>query len=473
MEAQRKKQIITDAIKLIQVHERARQSRIYFFQLNQMHLAKKALLVPGKKPPPEPDPELVNAAATHIQKMWRGHSVRQELKRREEDRRLLIGMTEPSWKSKEELDKFHRNLERRRAIRDERIREYIQANLDEKARVLRVIAPGLMEDIGDEIREWFRYWHTIARNFDKYPEEEKGGSILIIRGETLTPQQWLFDMEKKKNEKQKKKPDKAKLAAEKAKKKKEEAERKKKEKEKAKRDAAIAKRKRGKDFEYKLPQSPAMQQFKVGFDEHKRIWDERDDMLNPLEKHYMDLITEDKCYEMQMEVRPKVDELMRLELELLLDALEKDKARLKGKKPKARKKKKNKKKKKGKKKKDPTGNRKIEDLFQELVDNGIIRTYPETHLHEYRGDFSYVNYEKRVLEFDPPATLGDVRQAVSVNCILPLGTECMPKPKSVLIAGPRQSGKHLLANAIFTETKAVLFDLSPRILAGKYPGKPV
>nr|CAI5848103.1 unnamed protein product [Callosobruchus analis] len=46
----------------------------------------------------------------------------------------------------------------------------------------------------------------------------------------------------------------------------------------------------------------------------------------------------------------------------------------------------------------------------------------------------------------------------------------MQRPRSVLIAGPRQSGKHLLANAIFNETKCVLFDLSPERAAGKYPG---
>lgn len=220
-------------------------------------------------------------------------------------------MTEPSWKSKEVFEKFQRNLEQRRALRDQRIREYIQANLDEKVRVLRVIGPGLMEDIGDEIRAWFRHWYDVARNFDKFPDEEKGGSILVIKYETITPEQWLLDVERKKREAKKKKADKAKLAAEKAKKKKEEAERKKKEKEKKKKEAAAAKKRRGKDFEYKLAASPALQQFQEGFKEHKKIWDERDDMLNPLETHYMDMITDEKCYEMQMEVRPKVDELMR------------------------------------------------------------------------------------------------------------------------------------------------------------------
>lgn len=382
-------------------------------------------------------------------------------------------MTEPSWKSKKEQEKFQHNLEKRRALCDQRIREYIQANLDEKVRVLRVIAPGLMEDIGDEIREWFRNFYDFTRNFDKYPEEEQGGSILIIRGETMTPKEWLFDQEKQKTEKKLTKAEKAKLKAEMAKKKKAEAEKRKKEKEKKKKEEAALRKKRAKEFEFKLAPSPAIGQFDEAFLEHKKLWDPIDDLKNPLEKHYMDMITEEKCYEMQLEVRPQVDELMRLELEMLENALEMDRTKLKGKKGKKKKQKKKKKKKKGKKKKDPTGNRTTEDLFQELVDNGIIHTYPETHLDQYKGEFSYGNYEKRMLEFDPPATLGDVRQAVVLNCIFPLGAEKMVKPKSVLIAGARQSGKHLLANAIFTETKSVVFDLSPPILAGKYPGAKV
>lgn len=165
---------------------------------------------------------------------------------------------------------------------------------------------------------------------------------------------------------------------------------------------------------------------------------------------------------------------------MLNEALENDKWKAKGKKGKRGGKKGKGKKGKGKRgkgkgkgKKDPTGNRSTEDLFQELVDNGIIHPYPEAHLKDYIGDFSYSNWDKRNLEFDPPATLGDVRQAVMLNCILPLGVEAMTKPKSVLIVGHRQSGKHLLANAIFYETRCVLFDCSPQVLAGKYKGKKV
>lgn len=153
-------------------------------------------------------------------------------------------------------------------------------------------------------------------------------------------------------------------------------------------------------------------------------------------------------------------------------ALERDRIKQGGKKGKKKGNKKKKGKKKGKKgKKDMTKNRTTEDLFQELVDNGIIRQYPAVRLESYRGDFRYKNWDLRNLDFDPPASLLDVRQAVLMNCILPLGVETMKKPKSVLIVGARQSGKHLLANAIFTETKCVLFDLSPERTAGLYPGK--
>ena len=65
----------------------------------------------------------------------------------------------------------------------------------------------------------------------------------------------------------------------------------------------------------------------------------------------------------------------------------------KGKKGKVSKKRKHKKKasKKGKKKKDKdlTPDRTTESLYEELVLNGIIKTYPKVRLSEYLGDISY------------------------------------------------------------------------------------
>ncbi|KAJ8919460.1 hypothetical protein NQ315_016560 [Exocentrus adspersus] len=436
-------------------------------------IQRKLKKIAETKQVPKPiDPELAEVASIKIQAVWKGHTARQLTKRNEAERRLLIGMTEPSWRSKEEFEILEKNLNKRRAYRDERIREYIEAIDKEKARVLRVIAPGLAEDIGDEIREWFYQWYIRAGAFDKYPPEAKGGTVLVVRGETMTPEEYLADVLRRQKEKEKNKgADKEKAKKEKEKKLAEE--KKKKEQEKKKKEAEAKKKKKKKitEYEYEYGDTFAKPLYDEGHRELLEIWDQRNDLENPLEKHYMDLITDNECYLLQLSVRKVIDELMVLELDLLVEALEKDKARRKGKKYKKKKSKKKKGKKKKKKgKKDPTANRSTEDLFQELVDCGIIRQYPVVKLADYKGDFSYKNWDLRNMQFDPPATFLDVRQAVVLNCIMPLGVEVMKRPRSVLICGPRQTGKHLLANAIFNETQCVLFDLSPENTAGKYPG---
>ncbi|KAF7270092.1 hypothetical protein GWI33_016918 [Rhynchophorus ferrugineus] len=460
-----------ESIKLIQTAERARQERLYYFEKNNAVKRKKELqqAAANKTAPKEIDPETKNQATIKIQKTWRGYQARDNLKFRENQRRLLIGMTEDSWRSKKEFEIFDANLDKRRQYRDERIKEYIEAIDKEKARILTVVAPGLLEDIEDEIREWFHRWYVEARTFDNYPPEEKGGTVLVVRGETLTPKEYIDEYERKRREMAKaggKNAQKEKEKKEREKKAKAEAEKKKKEAEKKKKEAEAKKKKKkkGGEFEYEYGETLSKQLRELGEDEFRRIWNERKDVDNPTEKYYLDLITDEKCYEVQLEVRKKADELMRLELEMLQEALAKDK----NKKYKKKKQKKKRGKKKGKK--DLTADRLTEDLFQELVDNKIIRPYPAARLDDFKGDFSYKNTELRAMDFDPAAVLLDVRQAVTLNCIQPLGVETMKKPRSVLIVGPRQSGKHLLANAIFNHTQCVLFDLSPEVTAGIYPG---
>ncbi|KAI4467650.1 hypothetical protein MML48_2g00000914 [Holotrichia oblita] len=475
VEFMKKKEERNAIVKLIQSHERARQARLYVMDRRRVKAKLTDRSTPKKETPP--DPEIMNKAATEFQKLYRGYTARKDIQRRELARRYLIGMVSPSWRSHEEIDKVQKTIERRREIVRQHIRDFIEANITEKDRVMRVVAPGLMEDIGDEIREWFYQWYIRARCFDKIPPPEKGGTVLIVRCETFTPEEYLVEVERKRREKEQNKgKDKAKLEAEKKKK---EAEKKKQEQEKKAKEKEAklkAKKKKITEFEFKFQDSPANKNVEHVMNECKRLWSARKDEDNPEDNVYIDLVIEQQCYEMQLEVRAKVDEMMRIELDLLNEALAFDKAKgkkRKGKKGKNKGKKgKGKKGKRGKKNKDMTGNRSTEDLFQELVDNGIIHTYPVTHLSEFRGDMSYSNWEKRNDEYDPPAALGDIRQAITLTCILPIGVEHMLKrPRSVLIAGPRKSGKHLLANAIFTETKCVLFDLSPPILAGKYDGK--
>lgn len=61
------------------------------------------------------------------------------------------------------------------------------------------------------------------------------------------------------------------------------------------------------------------------------------------------------------------------------------------------------------------------------------------------------------------------------NCIIPLCSQTIhentPLTRSILLAGSRGCGKDLLVRAICTEMGAVLFDLTPANIVGKYPGK--
>ncbi len=49
--------------------------------------------------------------------------------------------------------------------------------------------------------------------------------------------------------------------------------------------------------------------------------------------------------------------------------------------------------------------------------------------------------------------------------------ENSPHIKSCLLVGPEGCGKTMLLNAICTELKATLFDLTATNIVGKYPGK--
>ncbi|XP_022907446.2 IQ and AAA domain-containing protein 1-like isoform X1 [Onthophagus taurus] len=474
IEAAKQQEILLNAILLIQTSERGRQARLYCTDILGARGPDPNDPSRAKKPEVEVTAEDLDNAAIGFQKLYRGYMARKEQKQRELKRRYLIGMYEPSWKSTEEFDKLKINAEIRRQIVSQKFKEYVDSMDKEKERIMRVVAPGLMEDISDEIREWFHEWYTEIQCFDKIPPTAKGGTVLVVRCETFTPKEYLADLERKKAEKEKGKDDKAaKEKAAKEKKKKKEEEKKKKEAEKKKK-ADAKKAKEAGEWEFEFPKDedepPAMKLLIDSIQEYITLWREKKMIDNPLDEIYMDLILDQVCYEMQLEVRQNVDQLMKLELRMLNEALVADLKKAGKKNAKMPKEKKEKVKKPKVDKKDLTRNRRTEDIFQELIDNEIIRKYPKVHLDEFLGDFSYSNWDKREEECDTFPCLGDIRHQVAINCILPLGVGTMIKPKSVLIAGPKQSGKHLLANAIFTETKAVLFDLTPANLVGKYDG---
>ena len=76
--------------------------------------------------------------------------------------------------------------------------------------------------------------------------------------------------------------------------------------------------------------------------------------------------------------------------------------------------------------------------------------------------------------YDPSMAL--IRQLVVEYIIFPLGSELVHKRfpeniRSFLFYGPPGTGKTLIVRAISYETNAVVFDLSPLNIEGKYTNK--
>lgn len=150
-----------------------------------------------------------------------------------------------------------------------------------------------MEDITDEIREWFILWYNTVGHYDVFPATDFGGSVLIVTEQTSTPQEYL--MEKLEEEKR--------IRA------------------KSKRVKEIKVEPKSEVPDWKTDALLCLEETNIDF---IRNWSFRN-QTDP-EQEYLDLITQKLCYELQLEMREIVDELMRAELELLNKALLKDHA---------------------------------------------------------------------------------------------------------------------------------------------------
>ncbi|PSN54256.1 hypothetical protein C0J52_08623 [Blattella germanica] len=471
-----------EAVRIIQIAERARQARYrYAVQEAMVSMRRETEMKQrGEKPQVKITDEDRENAANKIQRGWNRHL---ERKKRELDLFFLLGMIIPSWTSTAEQDRDEEVHRLRYDVQDDNLVDFLE---DERL-TLKYFkikkAPWLFEDYTDDIREWFIEWYTKAKCFPEYPKEEDGGSNLVVQGLVKTPEEFMKEQEDERVKNMKKKspkPEKKKTKEQIMKEKKEAKEK----EEKKKRDEEKRRLQDEKDNPgFKMKESPLFNQLYDTNQSYKDIWLEKNERTNPLQKHYMDLIEAEKLNEVEVGVRKAVDDMMRLELERLNEALRRDKAKRKKFKGKggqgAGKKKKKGKKGKGKKgkkkKKDPTADKTTEELFSELYMNNIIRSYPEVKLSSFFGDHNYSAFEDLKHFKRPLHALGDVRNLVNQYCILPIGSplvhQMAPLIKSVCIIGPPGCGKHTLANAVCTELGAVVFDLSPVNIVGKYEGK--
>lgn len=170
------------------------------------------------------------AAALIIQRCFRCYLKKKALERENWKRMEFCGVVakleDPDKPNQKLIDEKMR--EKRRDRKKEFDESFKKALEDEKARILKLKSEFIMEDISDDIRQWFREFYDEAKDFHRYPEEFEGGTIMVLREETMTPEEFLVEKAKTP----------AQLAKEKAEKKK-----KKKEEKKAKKKEAAQKKK--------------------------------------------------------------------------------------------------------------------------------------------------------------------------------------------------------------------------------------
>ncbi|KAG6454726.1 hypothetical protein O3G_MSEX008840 [Manduca sexta] len=437
------------AVLVIQSHERARQGRLRGQFMKEIRLLKEK----GR----DQKGEMTPAAATAIQKVWRGFIARRATRRRKRDEQLLIGMELPPYMESVEIKRAEEVKEYRRNLQLQRDEEYKEALVSIEQQLRTQHGVRINEQIGDELRRWIKEYYERTGKFPELPSEEAGGSRTMYSRQGTNVDSELSKSSPVSSRDSKRSKD-----------------------SKDKKSSKTEENKNKEEVDdlqtYKCRNSAFLQDMVNANEEFEDIWKFKPDADDTHERYHKDMIEREKMVKIEQEIRNVVDEMMRSELELLQAAFDRDRAH-KGKKAKKPQKKVRRggKKSKKKKEKDLTPDRTTESLFEELVTNGIIKPYPIVKIDDFIGEKCYVGGEWRNQGKEAAPCLGDIRQLVKEYCILPLGSEHVraqaPLVRSVLITGPSGSGKKLLIHAICSEVGGTLFDLTPANIVGKYPGK--
>ncbi|KAM3968858.1 LOW QUALITY PROTEIN: dynein regulatory complex protein 11 [Aphomia sociella] len=458
--------------------QRMERSRLVTIEYTQKYNKDTNLYLElaGLKAPPAKE-ELRIRAAKFIQKAYRRFI---EIKREQKRDYLLkqkLGMIMPSWSPPSAHIRLEEVKEQRRNFRRKYYEKWIKDNVKENTRILRLREGDIMEDISAEIRQWLRDWYDELRLFDEFPWPEEGGSILIVKGETFTIEEyieWRAAEEKRLKAEAGAPKSKEQIKAEKIAAREE------------KRLLAIEAKEKEKKrlLDYKKSRFNAdndpgiyitiaknLEELQNSWFEYQNQWnniDKEDPPTDAIKGYIMQIVTENAYKDVQIKLRPIVDEMMRLELVLLRNSLKRDYLAAGIAKPPS------KKRKKPKYVKPPKPDKvSPATMFQRLVDEGIVRKYPRTTLDDYWGDQNYAAADMRAVLWTPsfpPPCIGDVREQIRNRCILTCGCTCPNAVRTQLFVGPRATCKRTLIYAIATETNSILIDLSPMNVYNKFPG---
>ena len=166
-----------EAIRIIQMHERARQGRIRAQFMKELKILKEK----GK---PDSSREKSNTgynSAMKIQKVWRGYATRRQTRRRKMEEMILIGMIPAQPVSGRSIVD---ELEEAKEIRYEQQElyrlDYEEALSTMKDDISAKHGSAMTEDITDEIRTWFKEYNNRTGRLPDFPSEEAGGSRHLL-----------------------------------------------------------------------------------------------------------------------------------------------------------------------------------------------------------------------------------------------------------------------------------------------------
>ncbi|NXU09315.1 DRC11 protein, partial [Pardalotus punctatus] len=452
---------LEEGIKVIQVAERARQGRSQAAFMKTTYLAKKRQAKPEEQMGKNPD-----AAATLIQKVWRGYSQRKKTEKLREEEMIFLGMVSGASLPPhlEAMSSLQIGAGKANVLQGE-VQEREDLSFMQELR--KTEGPHIKETLQDEISQCFIECRHITGRFPDYPPKTTGGSKAIFIEKH--PEE-VLEAERQKDAKVKfRKP-----------KKKEEKEPKKSKQVRQQKQAVKPETKHRLDPRWKMGPSNFLSILEEGSKQYKVFWENRDNKSDFLQDHDPELIKGGEREEVEEEIRvQQVDEVMQEQLLKLILAVDRETHLRKAGRAEKNSEKKPERHRKARKRGHENlmmslACRTIESLYRELAEEGLLIKVKNVNISDYIGYHDCLR-NLRYKGAHPMPSIPEVRQLVTLYGVLPLGSQTVhenaPLVKSMLLVGPAGVGKKMLVHAICTETGANLFNLTPSNIAGKYPGR--
>ncbi|XP_041056901.1 dynein regulatory complex protein 11 isoform X1 [Carcharodon carcharias] len=277
--------MLEEAIKIIQISERARQGRLRAKFMLEIRMEEEKERLAKHRVASTLAPVM---AATCIQKIWRGYAQRKITKKERAEEMIFLEMAPPPnflKPSSAELQAQKVALQRN-VVQEVHEVEYQEALVTIKEQVRTVEGPDIQETLQEQIRQWFIECRNTTGKFPDYPDVEKGGSAAIFASKT--PQEVLQELAAQEDRKKAKKEKKGKNEK-----------KKKKKKEKANMEEE--------EHGWKMAQSNFLSTVAEGQNTYEVVWQNRNECMNFPQKHVAELIKEDKRKEVEEEIRVQAE----------------------------------------------------------------------------------------------------------------------------------------------------------------------